>query len=74
MPTPFPPHVAKDVRESRRLHDLLYEQDERGFAGIVQGEAAMAKLAHGHHDDAARPVRLGLVPEAVPPEREERAQ
>jgi len=23
VPVPFPPHVAKDVKESRRLHDLL---------------------------------------------------
>ena len=43
----------------------------RGFAGIVQGEKALAKLAHGRHDDARRPVRPGLVPEAVPAEREE---
>ena len=67
VPTPFPPHVAKDVRESRRLHDLLYEQDQRGFAGIVQGEAAMAKLAHGHHDDAADPYASGSFPEPYLP-------
>ena len=26
VPLPFPPHVAKDVGEARRLHDLLHEQ------------------------------------------------
>jgi hypothetical protein len=55
------------VRESRRLHDLLYEQDERGFAGIVQGEAAMAKLAHGHHDDDADPYASGSFPKPYLP-------
>ena len=70
VPPPFPPHVAKDVRESRRLHDLLHEQDRDGYAGIVQGEAALAKLAHGHHDGERDPVRPGLVPEAVHQGRE----
>ena len=41
---------------------------ESGFAGIVQGEKALAKLAHGHHDERARSVRPGLVPAAVSPE------
>ena len=44
VPPPVPPHVAKDVRESRRLHDLLHEQDVSGFAGIVQGEHAQNLL------------------------------
>jgi succinate dehydrogenase / fumarate reductase iron-sulfur subunit len=50
VPPPFPPHVAKDVREARRLYDLtVRDSDElRGFTGIVQGERALAKLAHGH--------------------------
>jgi len=48
VPLPFPPHVAKDVREARRLHELVMEQDIRGFEGIVQGERGLAKLAHGH--------------------------
>ena len=65
VPLPFPPHVAKDVRESRRLHDLLYEQDRRGYAGIVQGEAALAKLAHGHHEGERDPYGAGLVPAAL---------
>jgi succinate dehydrogenase / fumarate reductase iron-sulfur subunit len=48
VPPPFPPHVAKDVKEARRLHDLVRDQGRDGFTGIVQGERALAKLAHGH--------------------------
>jgi succinate dehydrogenase / fumarate reductase iron-sulfur subunit len=43
----FPPHVARDVGEARALHKLTQEQDRRGFLGHVQGEKALAKLAHG---------------------------
>ena len=48
VPPPFPPHVAKDVKESRRLHDLVREQGVAGYDGIVQGEKALGRLAHGH--------------------------
>jgi hypothetical protein len=50
VPPPFPPHVAKDVREARRLYDLTVREssDRRGYDGIVQGEHALARLAHGH--------------------------
>jgi hypothetical protein len=48
VPPPVPPHVAKDVREARRLHDLVRDQGRNGFAGIVQGERALGRLAHGH--------------------------
>jgi succinate dehydrogenase / fumarate reductase, iron-sulfur subunit len=48
VPPPFPPHVAKDVREARRLHDLVRDQGRNGFDGIVQGERALAKLSHGN--------------------------
>jgi succinate dehydrogenase / fumarate reductase, iron-sulfur subunit len=48
VPPPFPPHVAKDVRESRRLHDLVRDRGLSGYDGIVQGEHALAALAHGH--------------------------
>jgi succinate dehydrogenase / fumarate reductase iron-sulfur subunit len=49
VPPPFPPHVAKDVREARRLFDLtVRDSGRRGFDGIVQGERALARLAHGH--------------------------
>src|SRR6476469_8880324 len=59
VPIPFPPHVAKDVGEARRLHDLLREQQVDGFAGIVQGERALAKLAHGHVEGARDPYGEG---------------
>ncbi|MFL5933144.1 MAG: succinate dehydrogenase/fumarate reductase iron-sulfur subunit [Gaiellaceae bacterium] len=47
VPPPFPPHVAKAVREARRLHELVQDQGMDGYAGIVQGEHALAKLSHG---------------------------
>jgi succinate dehydrogenase / fumarate reductase iron-sulfur subunit len=50
VPPPIPPHVAKDVVEARRLHDLVAEQGRNGYIGIVQGERALAQLAHGHGD------------------------
>ena len=50
VPPPFPPHVAKDVKEARRLADITTRQGEpyRGFNGIVQGEHALGRLAHAH--------------------------
>jgi succinate dehydrogenase / fumarate reductase iron-sulfur subunit len=48
VPPPFPPHVAKDVKESRMLYELTTERGPQGYMGIVQGEHALAKLAHGH--------------------------
>ena len=49
VPPPFPPHVAKDVKESRRLADITTgDNGVRGFSGIVQGERALSRLAHGH--------------------------
>src|SRR4051795_7573473 len=47
VPLPFPPHVAKNVQEARRLHDLVRDQGVEGYAAIVQGEHALAKLSHG---------------------------
>ena len=68
VPIPFPPHVAKDVKESRRLHDLLRAQGQNGFAGIVQGEKAMAKLAHGVHDEHGDPYGKNSFPQPYLPE------
>jgi hypothetical protein len=51
VPLPFPPHVAKNVKESRRLYNLVREQGRSGYAGIVQGERALGRLAHGHPGD-----------------------
>jgi succinate dehydrogenase / fumarate reductase iron-sulfur subunit len=52
LPPPFPPHVAKDVVEARRLHDLVEGQGRDGYWGIVQGERALARLAHGDGDQS----------------------
>jgi hypothetical protein len=65
--------VAKDVRESRRLHDLLWEQDRRGYVGIVQGEKALAKLAHGTHEDGHDPYGPGSFPKPWLPSEKKRA-
>jgi succinate dehydrogenase / fumarate reductase iron-sulfur subunit len=44
----FPPHVARDVGEARALHKLVHDQDRQGALGHVQGEHALARLAHGY--------------------------
>jgi len=44
----FPPHVARDVKEARNLRKIVREQDRQGALGHVQGEHALAKLAHGY--------------------------
>jgi succinate dehydrogenase / fumarate reductase iron-sulfur subunit len=44
----FPPHVASDVGEARKLHKIVNAQDRLGYVGHVQGERALAKLEHGH--------------------------
>jgi succinate dehydrogenase / fumarate reductase iron-sulfur subunit len=44
VPSPFPPHVAKDVEESRGLYELVKQQGRDGAAGIVQGEKALSRI------------------------------
>jgi succinate dehydrogenase / fumarate reductase iron-sulfur subunit len=44
VPPPFPPHVAENVDEARRLHELVREQGREGALGIVQGERALARI------------------------------
>ena len=44
VPPPFPPHVAKDVKESRALYNLVKEQGRDGALGIVQGEHALGRI------------------------------
>jgi succinate dehydrogenase / fumarate reductase iron-sulfur subunit len=44
VPPPFPPHVARDVDESRRLHEIVKQQDRQGALGIVQGEKALERI------------------------------
>jgi succinate dehydrogenase / fumarate reductase iron-sulfur subunit len=46
-PIPFP-HTAKDVGEARNLHKVVRAQGRLGALGHVQGERALARLAHGH--------------------------
>ena len=44
VPSPFPPHVAKDVKEARELRELVKEQGREGALGIVQGEHALGRI------------------------------
>ena len=44
VPFPFPPHVAKDVKEARQLRELVQEQGREGALGIVQGEHALGRI------------------------------
>jgi succinate dehydrogenase / fumarate reductase iron-sulfur subunit len=51
VPPPIPPHVADKVDEARALHKVVNEQGRQGYAGIVQGEHALAKLDYHLHDE-----------------------
>jgi hypothetical protein len=64
VPPPFPPHVAKDVNEARNLRKLVREQDRGGALGHVQGEHALAKLAHGNAGESLEEIyaREGAAP------------
>jgi succinate dehydrogenase / fumarate reductase iron-sulfur subunit len=64
----FPPHVAKDVGEARQLHKIVREQDRQGAFGHIQGERALAKLAHGVHDEGRDPYGPGSFPKPYLPE------
>jgi succinate dehydrogenase / fumarate reductase iron-sulfur subunit len=44
VPPPVPPHVAKDVAQSRALYDLVKSQNVDGALGIVQGEHALGRI------------------------------
>jgi succinate dehydrogenase / fumarate reductase iron-sulfur subunit len=46
VPPPFPPHVAKHVEEARALYDLVQQEGESGYDGIVQVEHALGRLEH----------------------------
>jgi succinate dehydrogenase / fumarate reductase iron-sulfur subunit len=54
-PVPIP-HTAKDVGEARNLHKLVREQDRRGALGHVQGERALASLAHGNAGESLEEI------------------
>src|SRR5438046_802850 len=64
VPPPIPPHVAKDVKESRALRDLLRDQGRAGAAGIVQGERGLARIEHTDKGGARRDA-----PEITPGEQ-----
>jgi len=61
VPPPFPPHVAKNVKESRKLYELVKQQDRDGAAGIVQGEKALARIEFSEAGGAHR-----IAPEVEP--------
>ena len=62
-PPPFPPHVARDVKEARALYDLVQAHGRRGALGHVQGERALARIEHTDEGGARRDV-----PEITPGE------
>jgi succinate dehydrogenase / fumarate reductase iron-sulfur subunit len=63
VPPPFPPHVAKDVKEARALHDLVRRQGREGAAGIIQGEKALAMIEHVLEADPDRAPASRIAPE-----------
>jgi hypothetical protein len=52
----FPPHVAADVNEARNLRKIVQEQDRGGALGHVQGERALARLAHGNAGESLEEI------------------
>ena len=72
VPPPFPPHVAKDVRESRRLYDLTVRESAAAATTASCRASAPSpawRTALGRRD-ARRDLRASrLIPPAVPPGR-----
>jgi succinate dehydrogenase / fumarate reductase, iron-sulfur subunit len=78
VPPPFPPHVAENVQEARKLYDIVKVQGRSGFAGIVQGERALSRIEE-HYDQGAEaaargPYGPGSFPAPWLPEDEEEKQ
>jgi succinate dehydrogenase / fumarate reductase iron-sulfur subunit len=65
VPLPFPPHVAKDVREARMLREIVRSQGRMGAAGHVQGERALSRIEHVLHDDPEKAPASRIAPEEV---------
>jgi succinate dehydrogenase / fumarate reductase, iron-sulfur subunit len=63
----IPPHVAKDVREARALHELVRAQGRVGAAGIVQGERALGRIEYTDRGSRRRDVPEVTPGEPVPP-------
>jgi succinate dehydrogenase / fumarate reductase iron-sulfur subunit len=65
VPSPIPPHVAKDVREARLLRELIRDQGRQGALGIVQGEHALGQIEFleeaGAREEAPE-IRPGVEP------------
>jgi len=69
VPPPFPPHVAKDVKESRALYNLVKEQGRDGALGIVQGEHALGRIEFTE-EAGVRETAPELQPGVEPPHAE----
>jgi succinate dehydrogenase / fumarate reductase iron-sulfur subunit len=56
VPPPFPPHVARDVKQARALYDVVKSQGRDGALGIVQGEHALGliEFAEEQHTDGGK--------------------
>jgi succinate dehydrogenase / fumarate reductase iron-sulfur subunit len=79
VPPPFPPHVAKDVDEARRLYELTKREGLSGAHGIVQLEKPLGRIEAGHdgfEEAAARgPYGPGSFPKPyLPGEEREREE
>ncbi|MEZ5098742.1 MAG: succinate dehydrogenase/fumarate reductase iron-sulfur subunit [Thermoleophilia bacterium] len=72
VPPPFPPHVAKDQHEARKLYDIVKKQGRAGAQGIVQGEKALRKVEKHHDNEAAArgPYGPGSFPKPYLPEEQ----
>src|ERR671938_1287343 len=69
VPPPFPPHVAKDVKQARALYNLVKEQGRDGALGIVQGEHALGRIEF-HEQAGARENAPEIQPGVEPPPAE----
>jgi succinate dehydrogenase / fumarate reductase iron-sulfur subunit len=77
VPSPFPPHVAKDVGEARALYDLVKHSGRGGAGGIAQAEKALSGLEHGDGGAEAAergPYGPGSFPKPYLPGEEEAAE
>jgi succinate dehydrogenase / fumarate reductase iron-sulfur subunit len=69
VPPPFPPHVAKDVKESRALYSLVREQGRDGALGIVQGEHALGRIEFAE-EAGTKVIAPEIQPGVEPPHAE----
>jgi len=62
--------IADLKSQARALHKLVQEQDRGGYMGHVQGERALAKLAHGY-EEGRDPYGPGSFPRPFLPSEKE---